>query len=367
MMTVVANSQTVVGEVEVGDAVVDRTPCRIRSLEVSGGFLDGQRFEFVDGLNCIIGGRGAGKTSTLEFIRFVLDAYPKSAGSAGERRRLDNLMQANLAGGRVQLKIEMPDGLTLVVSRVVGEEPMVLTESGEPMDFALGGVFRVHIYSQNELEQIAERSEQQLTLLDSLASDRIGPLDKEIAETRSQLRALAASANPLVMRLAELDGELAMLPGVEEKLLTLAGNASKRTDGQGAAINAAHGLKALRDREQRSVVDCGLALKDRAVKAAALKASLASVVNGVDETDLERSPNKELLAHSDNVARRCVRLVQQALESVDALSRSLLCAPASTGGAHRSGVRQVCHRVPCDRFRDFGKLPTRRGSLQLAP
>ena len=36
---------------------------RLRSLEITGGFLSGQTFEFTDGLNCIIGGRGAGKTS----------------------------------------------------------------------------------------------------------------------------------------------------------------------------------------------------------------------------------------------------------------------------------------------------------------
>ena len=32
---------------------------KIRSLAVTGGFLDGAVLEFADGLNCIIGGRGA--------------------------------------------------------------------------------------------------------------------------------------------------------------------------------------------------------------------------------------------------------------------------------------------------------------------
>ena len=33
------------------------------SLEPTGGFLKGATFEFADGLNCIIGGRGTGKTT----------------------------------------------------------------------------------------------------------------------------------------------------------------------------------------------------------------------------------------------------------------------------------------------------------------
>jgi hypothetical protein len=43
---------------------------RILSLEVEGGFLDGTRLDFSDGLNCIIGGRGTGKTTVVEFIRY---------------------------------------------------------------------------------------------------------------------------------------------------------------------------------------------------------------------------------------------------------------------------------------------------------
>ena len=49
---------------------------RIRWLSVVGGFLDGTKIEFAPGLNCIIGARGTGKTTALEFIRFALDAMP---------------------------------------------------------------------------------------------------------------------------------------------------------------------------------------------------------------------------------------------------------------------------------------------------
>jgi len=52
---------------------------RLKSLAVIGGFLDGQTFELADGINCIIGARGTGKTTVLEFgtkvdIQFYSDA-----------------------------------------------------------------------------------------------------------------------------------------------------------------------------------------------------------------------------------------------------------------------------------------------------
>ena len=38
---------------------------RLRSVSIAGGFLDGAEFELSEGLNCLIGHRGAGKTTTL--------------------------------------------------------------------------------------------------------------------------------------------------------------------------------------------------------------------------------------------------------------------------------------------------------------
>ena len=49
---------------------------RLRSVSMVGGFLDGAGFELADGLNCIIGARGTGKTTVLEFVRYAMDAMP---------------------------------------------------------------------------------------------------------------------------------------------------------------------------------------------------------------------------------------------------------------------------------------------------
>ena len=43
-------------------------------LQVEGGFLDGLDLPIAPGMTVIIGGRGTGKTSLIELIRFCLDA-----------------------------------------------------------------------------------------------------------------------------------------------------------------------------------------------------------------------------------------------------------------------------------------------------
>ncbi|GIW55582.1 MAG: hypothetical protein KatS3mg082_1986 [Nitrospiraceae bacterium] len=71
----------------------------------------------------------------------------------GERKRIEALIERNLAGGRVELHVDTKDGLSYVVSRSVGEEPMVLTADGQPTEVAVqaGGFFRADIFSQNEV------------------------------------------------------------------------------------------------------------------------------------------------------------------------------------------------------------------------
>ena len=69
---------------------------KIHGLEVTGGFLDGMRLEFGEGLNCLIGGRGTGKTTVLELIRWTLDQMPDDTEDVDCYRVIDRLVQANL-------------------------------------------------------------------------------------------------------------------------------------------------------------------------------------------------------------------------------------------------------------------------------
>jgi len=51
--------------------LIPETVPYIKGLRVEGGFLDGQVIHFSRNLNCIVGGRGAGKSTTLEAVRCV--------------------------------------------------------------------------------------------------------------------------------------------------------------------------------------------------------------------------------------------------------------------------------------------------------
>ena len=99
---------------------------KLRRLRVYGGFLDKLDINFVDGLCCVIGGRGSGKTTVLEFIRHALDRVPRS-GSPSARQaeeRVRGLLAANLGPtGYVELDFESQEGLVYKIRRSAHEPP----------------------------------------------------------------------------------------------------------------------------------------------------------------------------------------------------------------------------------------------------
>ena len=287
---------------------------RIVSVSIIGGFLDGLRFEFLPGLNCFIGARGSGKTTVVELIRYALDALPDRETHAAECKRIETLVESNLAGGRVQVAIETRDGLQYVISRVAGEDPLVLTPDGKATDITLktSGLFRADIFSQNEVESIAERNTSQLLLLDSLDADSINNVNAQIALVRSDLEANANQIVPLQGRIAAMGEELATLVGVEERLQKFAAESSQ--DAQ--EINRAHTLKSLRDRERRILADEADFLRQFEQSLLGFQGKVRQHALALADPDVLAGPNAALIKNS-------LRLFDECGGGVDWLAREV--------------------------------------------
>ena len=89
----------------------------IVALEVTGGFLRGLKLAFVDGLNCVIGGRGTGKTTVLELMRYVLGLMPDPKTSPARSKEVLGLVQSNLGNGRARLTVKTKHGICYVAER----------------------------------------------------------------------------------------------------------------------------------------------------------------------------------------------------------------------------------------------------------
>ena len=77
---------------------------KVVRMTVAGGYLDGVRVDFSDHLNTVIGGRGTGKSTLLECLRFALDLPPK--GKQAQKLHQE-IIKENLgrSAGRVELTV----------------------------------------------------------------------------------------------------------------------------------------------------------------------------------------------------------------------------------------------------------------------
>jgi len=289
---------------------------RIKRLEVTGGFLIGLNLEFSAGLNCLIGPRGTGKSSVLELLRYALDVMPGREGDP-LRRRVQSIIDSNLNGGRVEVTIETKDGLTYIVSRASGEDPVLLDPDHKPLpvDFTASQLFGADIYSQNQIESIAETPHYQLDLIDGFDEEKLRDIRDRIAGTMRELRTNATHVQPLLGEKEALDAALAQLDAIREKLK---GYASM--DGQDAqAINRAHLLKALRDRESKAVNHATTTLHEQSDCIRELIGRVESKALGFFTEEMLTGPNGKVL--SDRVAklRTAIRASEEALKRAASL------------------------------------------------
>lgn len=129
---------------------------RITAMTVEGGrFLDGLKIHFSDNLNTFIGGRGTGKSTILEALRYCLGL---EAASQQAHNAHQGMVKSNLENARILLRVVSAKhgGGEYTIERVVGQNPVVYDSIGNrssllPNDLLPG----IEIYGQNEILDIA--------------------------------------------------------------------------------------------------------------------------------------------------------------------------------------------------------------------
>lgn len=337
---------------------------RIKSLTIIGGFLDGLLVTFADGLNCIIGARGTGKTTVLEFVRYAIDALPKGDSSPASRRRIEGLVSKNLDGGRVELEVETMDGLTYVISRADGEDPVVLDANRTPTAISLknNALFRADIYSQNDVETIADQGRYQLDLIDGFEAAQISNLDYTIGDIRKHLAGNASTLDPLRRKLATLDEELKKLPDIEDRLKGMAGG----SEGGNEEINRAHTAKALRDRESRALKNVGQQLSEIARNIENMTGNIRRQAVPLLGRELTSGDNGALFAKVSADLEWCAGEVEarlgDALEKVHDFRASLTESAETLAVAHQQ--QELAFRALIEQHREHQSRSVERTNME---
>jgi energy-coupling factor transporter ATP-binding protein EcfA2 len=180
-------------------------------------FLQDQAVAFSPHLNCLIGGRGSGKSMLFESIRLGMrgetsfkDEDTKEHAAAKQVRRLQKTFQP---GTKIHLEVFHNEV----------EDSFVVDDSGAPAQIEgrqvedAPTIFRrlnTLIFSQEEITQLADQQQSLLDFVDSLALDRLESHRAKAKECIDRLK----SARQTDEKMKRLDGELTVLKQELEEL-----------------------------------------------------------------------------------------------------------------------------------------------------
>ena len=173
----------------------------VKRLIVEEGFLDGLDLEFTTGLNVLIGGRGTGKTSVIELIRYCVDV--PAITQSNEEDPFSHAISV-LAGGQVTV-IAQQENHEIVLRRSAGDPaPKVRTSINKPV-----------ILSQKEVERVGLDARGRLRLVDEFLEHQGVANEKHVI---SEIQSRSAEITALLLEVSEMAEELAQSPEVQDGL-----------------------------------------------------------------------------------------------------------------------------------------------------
>ncbi len=291
----------------------------LRALTWESGFFDGVSVHLNPNLNVFIGGRGSGKSTVIESVRYVLDRAPLGEDAAKAHQGI--VQRVLKAGAKLSLLVRSshPVERNFIIERTVPNPPVVKDTSGAVMDLTPRDLVPdVHIFGQHEISEVAKHPEKRTRLIESFtASDPSRDVRKQ--ELRRELERSRARVLETRRELQDLQDRSALLPGLEER--------NRRYEEAGLEEKLKE--KTTLDREQRVLRAADERLRPFAEALASLKALLPIDQVFLTPTALDALPGGEVLAPLREVA-------EQFEARVEAASAELGAAlDEATSGIHK--------------------------------
>jgi len=264
------------------------------ALAWEGGFLRDSSVHFNENLNVLVGGRGTGKSTMIESLRYVLGLDP--LGDDARKAHQGVLRDVLKSGTKVSLLVRShkPSPRCYTIERTVPNPPVVKDEIGtvltlNPRDVMPG----VEIFGQHEISELT-KSKEKLTLLlerfvdrDPAALSRKGKLKLDLERSRSRI-------GEVKREIKAIDERLAALPSLEETL--------KRF--QEAGLEARLQEKSLLIREERLLAVITERLTPLRTLREELAGSLPLDTAFLAPKALEGLPNVDVLSEAEAVLGR---------------------------------------------------------------
>jgi len=198
---------------------------RITQLSINSGFLKDQTIVFHEGLNCLIGGKGVGKSLIIELLRFGLNQCSKDKTiNADHFSKIEKRLGSF---GEIVIEFELDNNEMYRIARTFdgATNPIKCNnlKTNEIYSGALENIFPILAYSQNEIIRTADDPESQLRLIDSFIDTsslnqnirslelKLLKIDKDLAESidaTSEAAGIKIELESIAERLKNIDKAL---------------------------------------------------------------------------------------------------------------------------------------------------------------
>jgi len=193
-----------------------RRGARLLAVSWEGDFLDGVEFRLNPELNCLIGGKGTGKSSVIETIRYALDIGFRVEDVEGAAKTLRE--HAFRSGSKVSVVIETGDPKRrYVIERTAPHAPVVREMDGTARpELDPRSLLAPKIYGQKEIFGIAQDPQARLDMIDGFAVSELNDVVHRERDLLARCEENGTVIARTLRRLDEAESKLADLPSLEE-------------------------------------------------------------------------------------------------------------------------------------------------------
>lgn len=345
---------------------------KIEAIAWGGGFLADQALHLHESLNVLIGGRGTGKSTVVESLRYAFEMEP--LGKEARETHQQVVRSVLGSGSRIWVKVHAakPSPRSYIIERGIGEAPVVRTEAGEITRLRPADILAdLQIYGQHEIAELTRDKVQQTALIRRFIASE----NDFVTRKESLLQALRKNRQSLVHSQSEqvrVDEKLSALPGIEETLKSFKdAGLEEKLKHQSLLVREATCLRAVEGRlepfqELLAALDQALPLDKALVSEGALKDLPNKDILGKARAILER-----LDAGAGEAMVRLKAALELAGQQTIELRREWEAKKAESNAAYEETLREL-HREKIDgaefvrlrqRIEELNPLKIRREQL----
>lgn len=189
---------------------------RIISIEVtrSSFYKDPLKIQFSEKLNCIMGGRGTGKSTLLYFLESCLES------DAEEDKITYNVLKNNLGPGVITILVEDDDGKKYKIVKSIDEVSQAYTFPTEKViSFkTISNNIICDFYKSQSIEEIGKNASDRLDLIDKMLIEEKYILQNEIEDIQMKLEENAQLIRSENIRIKQSLQTLGQYENIDEEL-----------------------------------------------------------------------------------------------------------------------------------------------------